>query len=233
MHNEHAHLTSSGIYEIVNLVNGKRYVGSAVNLWRRFQKHRSHLVRGTHHSRILQNAWNAHGADAFTFRALLVCGRDVLIAYEQAAIDALFPAYNVLPRAGSAIGRKMTAEHKAKIGAANRGRKVIITAETRAKISAALKGRPHGPMPEERREKVSAGRRGKCTGLRDPAIGERISAALRGRKLSDQHRQKISEVQRGRKQTPEHIAKAAAARSGRKRGPYKKRQTTQEVRRAQ
>lgn len=48
---------SSGIYEIVNTINGKRYVGSAVSLKRRWVDHRRDLRAGKHHSRHLQNAW--------------------------------------------------------------------------------------------------------------------------------------------------------------------------------
>lgn len=36
-------MKASGIYEITNLINGKRYVGSAVNMYRRWYAHRWHL----------------------------------------------------------------------------------------------------------------------------------------------------------------------------------------------
>ena len=58
---------ASGIYAIVNCVNGKRYVGSAVNFRRRLYGHRSHLRRGTHHNHHLQTAWVKYGHDAFVF----------------------------------------------------------------------------------------------------------------------------------------------------------------------
>ena len=50
----------NAIYKIRNLVNGKFYVGSSVNTRVRFQNHRRHLRRGTHHCRPLQNAWDRY-----------------------------------------------------------------------------------------------------------------------------------------------------------------------------
>ena len=64
---------SSGIYEIVNLVNGKRYVGSAVSFECRWREHRRQLNADRHHSRHLQRSWNKHGAEAFSFRIIEVC----------------------------------------------------------------------------------------------------------------------------------------------------------------
>ena len=57
----------SGIYKIVNTVNGKKYVGSAVDIKRRWQAHKLRLRKNNHHSPKLQNAWNKHGESSFTF----------------------------------------------------------------------------------------------------------------------------------------------------------------------
>lgn len=213
----------SGIYEIVHRDTGKRYVGSGVHLGRRFSKHRSKLAAGKHHSRILQNAWNAHGSGAFDFRILLFCSREMCIAYEQIAMDALRPEYNVLPRAGSCLGRKLSEEHKAKVGGANRGRYTPLSAESRAKISAANKGRPKPPRTIEHRTAISHSKRGTRIGPPSVATREKISAALVGRKLSQEHCEKLRLATLGKRQSPEHVAKAAAARTGKKRGPYNKR----------
>ena len=51
-------------------MNGKKYVGSAVNFKRRRRKHRKSLRKGTHHSPHLQNAWNKYGEDNFKFDVL-------------------------------------------------------------------------------------------------------------------------------------------------------------------
>lgn len=58
-------MAESGIYEIVNLVNKKRYVGSAINLRVRWRQHRSALIRGDHANTLLRRAWNKHGEANF------------------------------------------------------------------------------------------------------------------------------------------------------------------------
>lgn len=57
--------TDSGIYAIVNLANGKRYIGSAKSFARRWYMHRRELGLGKHHSRHLQRSWTRHGAEGF------------------------------------------------------------------------------------------------------------------------------------------------------------------------
>jgi group I intron endonuclease len=215
--------TNCGVYEIVNAVNGKRYVGSSVKVAARMRKHAALLGRGTHHSPILQRAWLKHGADAFVFRQIIVCAPADLIMYEQIVMDVCLPAYNVLPRAGSSLGRVMSDEHKKRIGDANRGRPTVITPEQRLKISLALKGRTKPPRTAEHRARMSTAKRGRPLGTPSESTRLAISHALRGRTLSAEHVAKMSAARTGVKQTAEHIANAAAARTGKKRGPYKKR----------
>jgi group I intron endonuclease len=99
----------SGIYEIVNLVNGKRYIGSAVVFKARWYTHRRELRAGTHHARKLQGAWNKSGESEFVFRILeIVDDRDDLLAWEQAyfEIEGEKPEYNSRLFAGGGQVRK-------------------------------------------------------------------------------------------------------------------------------
>jgi group I intron endonuclease len=59
--------TESGVYQILCVPTGKAYVGSAVNLAKRWQEHRWMLRRGQHHSQYLQRAWDKYGETAFAF----------------------------------------------------------------------------------------------------------------------------------------------------------------------
>ena len=43
-------MKKSGIYKIVNLINGKVYIGSAVNFEKRWREHRRGLISKNHHS---------------------------------------------------------------------------------------------------------------------------------------------------------------------------------------
>lgn len=60
----------SGIYIIENLVNGKVYVGSSINIVRRWQDHISSLCRCKHYNKHLQYAWCQHGKDNFRFEII-------------------------------------------------------------------------------------------------------------------------------------------------------------------
>ena len=61
---------SSGIYKIRNLVNGKVYIGSAVNFKRRWDYHKSRLNNNSHNNIHLQNAWNKNGQENFVFEVV-------------------------------------------------------------------------------------------------------------------------------------------------------------------
>lgn len=96
----------SGVYEIVHLPTGRRYIGSAVHYGKRKKLHLCQLRNGKHHNRHLQNAWHKYGEDQFKFNLLLVCARDMVLFYEQRCIDGFAPEFNVAPTAGSALGVK-------------------------------------------------------------------------------------------------------------------------------
>ena len=59
-----------GIYQIKNLVNGKIYIGSSVDLKRRRKHHFVDLRRNVHHCKYLQRAWNKYGETKFKFEIL-------------------------------------------------------------------------------------------------------------------------------------------------------------------
>lgn len=58
------------VYEIVCSANGRRYVGSSVDVAHRWSQHKQYLRADTHHNYKLQRAWTKHGAAAFAFRVL-------------------------------------------------------------------------------------------------------------------------------------------------------------------
>jgi group I intron endonuclease len=57
----------SGVFQIKNLVNGKIYLGSSLNLEGPLNKHRFLLKINGHPSKELQQDWNEMGPDQFTF----------------------------------------------------------------------------------------------------------------------------------------------------------------------
>lgn len=59
-----------GIYKIINVINNKFYIGSAVNFSRRKARHFSELRHNKHKNRWLQASWNKYGEVAFVFVAV-------------------------------------------------------------------------------------------------------------------------------------------------------------------
>lgn len=123
-------LSRTGIYSIVNKVNGKFYIGSASvddkvpsqsGFYARWAHHLGCLNRGEHGNLHLQRAWNKYGAVAFRFQILEFVEPEHCIEVEQTYLD-LFPegdrdlVYNICFIAGSGLGYKHTEEAKRKSG---------------------------------------------------------------------------------------------------------------------
>lgn len=203
---------ASGIYKIEHVATGKCYIGSAVNLEKRWREHRFALRRGRHFNVKLQRAWDKHEEASFVFSVLeSVVDQFQLIMKEQEWIDRLNACsdagYNLSPTAGSPLGVKRSAETRAAWSRSRRGQKrAPLSEETKLKIGKANKGRPRSAETIEKRANTMRGR------IMPEEWRMNISKALRGRKVSDEHAQKISEAKRGKGFSDEHRAKLSAAR---------------------
>lgn len=93
----------SGIYKIVNLINGKFYVGSAKDICGRWIRHRSELNRRKHHNIHLENAWHKYGSKNFLFIIIERLPSDItekeLFDKEDIYLKLLKPEYNISPKA--------------------------------------------------------------------------------------------------------------------------------------
>lgn len=107
----------SGIYAIVNIANGKLYIGSAVRLKQRKYMHTSLLKKNAHHSIHLQRSYNKWGESYFVFKVVEYCSEDDLIKREQYYIDSFErkQLYNIYLTAGSPLGTRLSEERKIKI----------------------------------------------------------------------------------------------------------------------
>jgi group I intron endonuclease len=146
------------IYGIVNKINGHKYVGSAVNFYKRKSLHLRQLKKENHHSDYLQRAWTKYGEDNFEFIILeKVDKKEDLLIREQWWIDNSNSEYNVCKVAGSSLGVKRSDETKEKCRLAHLGEK---HPEWRRKLkSEAQGGEKHWQygkkMPDEVKQKKS------------------------------------------------------------------------------
>lgn len=173
-----------GVYKIVHVATGRCYVGSTVNIKRRWTEHKTRMTTRRHPAIHLTNCWHAYGAAAFEFSILEECNiADEVTRKEREDywMSALKPVFNVAPVAGSILGMKRSPEVRARMSAAQKGR------------PSKLKGRKRSP---EACAAISAGKMGKTHSESHRA---NLSAALKGRKspregvtLSDETKAKIS-----------------------------------------
>lgn len=180
---------TSGVYQILNTVNGKCYVGSSVRVEKRWAVHRNTLANGSHHSAKLMRAYSKYGGGAFVFSVLETCDPLETIAREQfwiSAKDSIANGYNSRVMPDSNFGTRHTDETKAKMSATRKGN-IVWTEESKSKLSKALTGKS-----------------------RSLEVCEAISKRLKGVKQTPEFVEKRIAPIRGRKQTPERVAQRVA-----------------------
>lgn len=250
---------TQGIYEIVNLADGKAsaYIGSSVDVSARWNGHRSQLRRGQHVNAHLQHAWNLYGEDAFVFSVLKeVEDADMLLAMEQEYLDNYLDwehCYNIAQEAAAPMmghphteatrckiseahkGKKFTEEHRYKLSEAHKGK--VFSEEHRRKISEAHKGMAPS---EETRQKMSEALMGNqhLLGHRHTEETKRKMSESHkgnqynlGRKHTDEARRKISEAQTGHMVSEETKRKISEANKGRKHTEEHKRKLSEAAKR--
>ena len=146
---------ASGVYHIINTVNGHDYIGSSGVLDRRLPQHLSHSS-----NQPLRRAIRKYGAEKFAINILEFCLPEACVDREQRWIDQLQPHYNISLTAGSPLGyrhdeatklrmrtTKRSSEFRAKCSARMKGntmrRGAKLTVVTKAKMSTAHRGNQH------------------------------------------------------------------------------------------
>ena len=104
----------AGVYMFFNLTNGNCYIGSSVNLARRFRVHMSSVNSV---KLPLPLAINKYGPNNFVLLILQYCEKevDICVGLEQHYIDLYKPKYNILKIAGSSQGFKHSPETISKL----------------------------------------------------------------------------------------------------------------------
>lgn len=87
----------TGVYRLVNKINGKFYLGSTsceLGFFRRFREHLKDLKTQRHSSRILQNAFNKYGIENFYFEVVEECPKEITLEREEFYLKKMKPKYN-------------------------------------------------------------------------------------------------------------------------------------------
>jgi len=226
----------TGIYKIQSKIKPERcYIGSAVNVKTRWQKHINELDKNIHHSSKLQRHYNKYGKDDLIFSIITTCSKEYLIQNEQFFIDAYKPWFNIAKIAGNcmmgrnhsietkkkmsqkamgnknSLGYKKTEEQIRKSSEKTKGRK--MSNEQKQKLSNAHKGKK---LTQEHIEKIANSNRGK---KRLPDVGIKISVAKKGHIVTEETRSKLSKINLGKKLSQTHRENVIKALIGRKKSP--------------
>lgn len=178
-----------GIYKIINVVNNKFYVGSAVDFKRRKARHFSELRNNRHSNGRLQKAWNKYGEQSFVFVVVeeLDSNADLLAAENvwlkehvgkeycyNLGVDATAPMLGFAGEKSPTWGRKRTPEELAAQSWSGR----THSSESKERIRQTLIGKPR---PASVRAKISATLTGEGNywyGKKRPDHGAKVSRPI-------------------------------------------------------
>jgi group I intron endonuclease len=233
-----------GIYSITNTVNGKKYVGSSIDITDRWAAHKQLAKNGKHPNLHLCRAIQKYGIDSFKFDILeVVLNPTDLLKIESMYLEWMEPEYNIAKDTlAPMLGRHHSIEARAKISAAGKGRKHSaetcikysvskmgeknpcfgkhLSDEHKAKISSANKGRGGFSLSVETKAKISVAKKGRNNPhpgySRTAETRAKIGAAQKGRKRPVETGIRISAALKGKKHSEETRTKMRAAWARRK-----------------
>jgi group I intron endonuclease len=176
----------TGIYKIKNIINNKVYIGSSVDIEKRWFIHLNSLKNGKHHSKKLQNSTKKYGIENFLFEVVEECSEKTLIErelYWVSKFDSFENGYNmVLPNIEGGF---------------------CMTEEVRNKISKTMQQKRTGKTYEELYGKRKA-----------EDIKRKMSESQTGKKMSEDSKKKTSEARKGIKFSEEHKNKLRERKKG-------------------
>ena len=206
-----------GVYKILNTVDNKFYIGSSINIQKRFKDHTSALNKGIHNNQYLQRVWNKYGESSFEFIVL----------------EEVFDIGNLRDREKYYIQSTNCTHHNIgynMLADTNIGLGVNASAEIRKKISEACTGEKNGNYgrkhTEEELKRIRENRWGKNYVKTPRKCGprktkeelklsrQRMSDLMKDRVVSEETRQKISKARLGTHHSEQTRAKFSEQRKG-------------------
>jgi len=229
---------AQGIYKIINVVNNKFYVGSAVDFTARKRRHWWALRSQRHANKHLQAAWNKYGEESFKFLIVeeLPEGADILAAEDVWLKEHVGKdyCYNLGTEAvaftrgwygekNSMWGKTFshTQEAKDRISIASKTR--VQSEEEKAKRRQSMKGHH---VATSTRAKISATLSGEGNfwyGKKRPDHGAKVSKAVVATDPSGKTTEyaSIAELREGMKLNPPTVNRALKSGKPLVRGPYR------------
>ncbi len=118
----------SGIYRIINIDNHKVYIGSSINIRKRWLEHKRMLRNNNHDNNYLQKSWNKYGELSFKFEIIEAeIDFNELLDREQYYLNLYKfnknKCYNICFVAGNMLGFKHSCESKNKMSKSRIGNK--------------------------------------------------------------------------------------------------------------
>lgn len=117
---------NTGIYQIKSIKTERVYIGSAINIKTRWNRHRRDLLKNAHHSSFLQRHYNKYGINDLIFSIVEFCKKEDLLLKEQIYLNSLSCEFNTCKVAGSCYGIKKSEEFKRKISTITSGKVILL-----------------------------------------------------------------------------------------------------------
>ena len=155
-----------GIYEIYNIIDGKLYIGQAVDIFKRKVSHFTALENNCHPNIHLQRSFNKYGKECFKFQILEECLESELDEreiYNIEIFDSFYTGYNQT-LGGDGMGGRKWNENQHKImkekmkgnnyGTGNRSHTGLTSSqETKDKTANSLLGRKRGKYKTKKNDR--------------------------------------------------------------------------------
>jgi group I intron endonuclease len=177
-----------GVYRIVNLTNGKVYIGSTKGFKQRAYQHETRLNSGRHHNKHLLASWQKYGTEKFLFEILEVTNGTLVERRkaEQRYVDLYLKNWEECYNLNRYV-------------ALGDGPWSKTPELTRLKMRIAKLGKPRGPQGEETKRKIGLANSGKKRSKEELA---RLKIAMLGKRHSLKTRRRISETMKRKNLKP-------------------------------
>lgn len=215
---------SFSIYCIINITNGKVYVGKALNVEKRFKQHITELTNNKHSNKHLQGSWNKYGINNFRFEILENTYIEEDLNNKEKYWILHFKSYDNkfgYNKTYGGDGGRMINEIIEKTKEKLKGRRP--SKETKKKLSEKmkdiLKNKVHWTkgskawnrgLTKENNESM------KLTSEKLKIYNKENKHSCLGRKLTEEEKQKISKSHKGKHKSKEHKENLSKANLGKK-----------------